>query len=128
VPFLAKGAEPRLRIFGIGPAACRADLDESWRATGTTAARRSSSGQGVNNIPITDASNTSTRFGRSGAFTSTLVAFFLAEIGDKTQMATMGLAARFEVFYAVVMGTTIGMMLANIPAVMLGDRRRIGSR
>jgi putative Ca2+/H+ antiporter (TMEM165/GDT1 family) len=59
---------------------------------------------------------------RSGAFTSTLVAFFLAEIGDKTQIATVGLAARFEVFYSVVMGTTLGMMLANIPAVMLGDR------
>jgi len=59
---------------------------------------------------------------RSGAFTSSLVAFFFAEIGDKTQIATVGLAARFEVFYAVVMGTTLGMMLANIPAVMLGDR------
>jgi Ca2+/H+ antiporter, TMEM165/GDT1 family len=56
------------------------------------------------------------------AFVSTLVAFFLAEIGDKTQIATVGLAARFEVFYAVVAGTTLGMMLANIPAVILGDR------
>jgi Ca2+/H+ antiporter, TMEM165/GDT1 family len=44
---------------------------------------------------------------RSGAFTSTLIAFFLAEIGDKTQIATVGLAARFEVFYAVVIGTTL---------------------
>ena len=59
---------------------------------------------------------------RSGAFTSTLIAFFLAEIGDKTQIATVGLAARFEVFYSVVIGTTLGMMLANIPAVILGDR------
>lgn len=59
---------------------------------------------------------------RSGAFTATLVAFFLAEIGDKTQIATIGLAARFEVFYAVVTGTTLGMMLANIPVVIAGDR------
>ena len=60
--------------------------------------------------------------GRSGAFLTTLCAFFLAEIGDKTQIATIGLAARFEAFYAVVAGTTLGMMLANIPAVLLGDR------
>jgi Ca2+/H+ antiporter, TMEM165/GDT1 family len=59
---------------------------------------------------------------RWGAFTSTLIAFFLAEIGDKTQIATVGLAARFEQFYSVVAGTTLGMMLANIPSVMLGDR------
>jgi Ca2+/H+ antiporter, TMEM165/GDT1 family len=59
---------------------------------------------------------------RSGAFTTTLVAFFFAEIGDKTQIATVGLAARFEVFYFVVIGTTLGMMLANIPAVIIGDK------
>jgi Ca2+/H+ antiporter, TMEM165/GDT1 family len=59
---------------------------------------------------------------RSGAFISTLVAFFLAEIGDKTQIATVGLAARFDSFYAVVAGTTFGMMLANIPVVIAGDR------
>jgi putative Ca2+/H+ antiporter (TMEM165/GDT1 family) len=59
---------------------------------------------------------------RAGAFTATLVAFFLAEIGDKTQIATIGLAARFEQFYPVVVGTTLGMMLANIPAVLIGDR------
>ena len=46
---------------------------------------------------------------------------FLAEIGDKTQIATIGLAAQFEAFYPVVMGTTLGM-LANIPAVLIGDR------
>ena len=60
--------------------------------------------------------------GRSGAFMSTLVAFFLAEIGDKTQIATIGLAARFEQLYPVVLGTTLGMMLANIPAVLVGHR------
>jgi putative Ca2+/H+ antiporter (TMEM165/GDT1 family) len=59
---------------------------------------------------------------RSGAFPTTLVAFFLAEIGDKTQIATIGLAARFEQFYPVVLGTTLGMMLANIPAVVIGAR------
>ena len=59
---------------------------------------------------------------RWGAFMSTLIAFFLAEIGDKTQIATVGLAARFEQFLPVVTGTTLGMMLANVPAVILGDR------
>jgi putative Ca2+/H+ antiporter (TMEM165/GDT1 family) len=64
----------------------------------------------------------SERIGRFGAFSATLVAFFLAEIGDKTQIATIGLAARFAQFYPVVLGTTLGMMLANIPVVVLGDR------
>jgi putative Ca2+/H+ antiporter (TMEM165/GDT1 family) len=59
---------------------------------------------------------------RLGAFASTLVAFFLAEIGDKTQIVTIGLAARFAQFYPVVFGTTLGMMLADIPAVLIGDR------
>ena len=59
---------------------------------------------------------------RGGAFVTTVVVFFLAEIGDKTQIATIGLAARFEQLYAVVIGTTLGMMIANIPAVILGDR------
>jgi Ca2+/H+ antiporter, TMEM165/GDT1 family len=62
------------------------------------------------------------RVSRLGAFPATLVAFFLAEIGDKTQIATVGLAARFEQFYPVVIGTTLGMMLANIPVVAIGDR------
>lgn len=59
---------------------------------------------------------------RSGVFITTLVAFFCAEIGDKTQIATVALAARFEVFYFVVLGTTLGMMLANIPAVLIGNK------
>ena len=46
----------------------------------------------------------------------------LAEIGDKTQIATIALAARFEQFYPVVLGTTLGMMLANIPAVLIGNK------
>jgi Ca2+/H+ antiporter, TMEM165/GDT1 family len=60
--------------------------------------------------------------GRSGAFATTLVTFFFAEIGDKTQIATIGLAARFGQFYPVVAGTTLGMMLANIPAVLVANR------
>ena len=59
---------------------------------------------------------------RGGAFVTTVVVFFLAEIGDKTQIATIGLAARFEQLYPVVIGTTLGMMLVNVPAVILGDR------
>lgn len=58
---------------------------------------------------------------RFGAFGTTLVAFFLVEIGDKTQIATVALAARYDLLAAVVMGTTLGMMIANVPAVMLGN-------
>jgi len=57
-----------------------------------------------------------------GVFGTTLVAFFLAEMGDKTQIATIALAAKYASFYAVVAGTTLGMMLANVPAVLVGDR------
>ncbi len=56
-----------------------------------------------------------------GVFLTTLVAFFLVEIGDKTQIATSLLAARFEALLLVTAGTTLGMMLANIPAVFLGE-------
>lgn len=58
---------------------------------------------------------------RAGAFMATLVAFFLVEIGDKTQIATVGLAARFDDVVTVTLGTTLGMMIANVPAVLLGD-------
>lgn len=54
-------------------------------------------------------------------FMTTLVAFFLVEMGDKTQLATVALAARFDALAAVVMGTTIGMLIANAPAVWLGE-------
>ena len=57
-----------------------------------------------------------------GVFGTTLVAFFLAEMGDKTQVATVALAAQYQAFISVVVGTTFGMMLANVPAVLLGDR------
>ena len=59
---------------------------------------------------------------RLGVFGTTLVAFFLAEMGDKTQIATVALAAQYGAFTAVVVGTTLGMMIANVPAVLLGDR------
>ncbi len=59
---------------------------------------------------------------RFGVFGTTLVAFFLAEMGDKTQIATVMLAAQYHAFYAVVAGTTLGMMLANAPVVWLGER------
>ena len=67
---------------------------------------------------------------RHGAFVTTLVAFFLVETGDKTQIATVALAARYPAIAAVVAGTTLGMLLANIPAVYLGDRllRRVPMR
>ena len=59
---------------------------------------------------------------RFGVFGATAVAFFLAEMGDKTQIATVALAARYSDIAAVVLGTTLGMMLANVPAVFLGER------
>jgi putative Ca2+/H+ antiporter (TMEM165/GDT1 family) len=59
---------------------------------------------------------------RLGVFGTTVVAFFLAEMGDKTQIATVALAARYSDIVAVVAGTTLGMMLANVPAVYLGDQ------
>jgi Ca2+/H+ antiporter, TMEM165/GDT1 family len=59
---------------------------------------------------------------RFGIFGTTVITFFLAEMGDKTQIATMALAARYASFYAVVAGTTTGMMLANIPAVLVGGQ------
>ena len=62
------------------------------------------------------------RLPRLGVFGATLVAFFLAEMGDKTQIATVALAAQYQALVAVVAGTTLGMMIANVPAVLLGDR------
>ena len=56
-----------------------------------------------------------------GVFGTTLVAFFLLEMGDKTQIATVALAARYTSLVGVVAGTTLGMMLANVPAVLLGE-------
>jgi len=57
-----------------------------------------------------------------GVFAVTLVAFFLAEMGDKTQLATIALAAHYPSLLQVVAGTTLGMMIANVPAVLVGER------
>jgi Ca2+/H+ antiporter, TMEM165/GDT1 family len=67
---------------------------------------------------------------RLGVFGTTLVAFFLAEMGDKTQIATVMLAAQYNAWAAVVAGTTLGMMVANVPVVWFGDRvtRRVPIR
>ena len=59
---------------------------------------------------------------RFGVFATTLAVFFLAEMGDKTQIATVMLAARFNDYFSVVAGTTLGMMLANGPVVWFGEK------
>jgi len=60
--------------------------------------------------------------GKLGVFGATLLAFFIAEMGDKTQVATVTLAATTGIMLPVVAGTTAGMLLANVPAVLIGDR------
>jgi putative Ca2+/H+ antiporter (TMEM165/GDT1 family) len=62
------------------------------------------------------------RLPHAGVFATTLVGFFLAEMGDKTQIATVALAAHYHAFVGVVAGTTLGMMIANVPAVLVGGR------
>jgi len=58
---------------------------------------------------------------RFGPFLATLIAFFLAEMGDKTQIATVMLAAQYSDFVLVILGTTVGMLLANVPVVLVGN-------
>jgi len=58
---------------------------------------------------------------RFGVFGTTVLAFFLLEMGDKTQIATVALAAKYAALSGVVLGTTLGMMVANVPAVLLGE-------
>ncbi len=67
---------------------------------------------------------------RGGAFLTTLVSFFLVEMGDKTQVATIALGAHYHSVLAVTAGTTLGMMLANTPAVLFGEAltRRVSLR
>jgi putative Ca2+/H+ antiporter (TMEM165/GDT1 family) len=57
-----------------------------------------------------------------GAFIATTIAFFIAEMGDKTQVATVLLAANYTPLWQVVAGTTVGMLIANVPVVLLGSR------
>ena len=59
---------------------------------------------------------------RFGVFGTTVITFFLAEMGDKTQIATVALAARYTDLVAVVAGTTLGMMISNVPAVFMGEK------
>lgn len=68
---------------------------------------------------IDDAKALATRF---GVFGTTFITFFVAEIGDKTQIATVALAAQYQSLLWVVVGTTLGMMIANVPAVYAGDK------
>jgi putative Ca2+/H+ antiporter (TMEM165/GDT1 family) len=60
--------------------------------------------------------------GRHGAFVTTMITFFLVEMGDKTQIATMALAAQFQNLLLVASGTTLGMLVADVPVVFLGER------
>jgi len=66
-----------------------------------------------------DEANGASRF---GPFLTTTIAFFLAEMGDKTQVATVALGAQYHAVGLVAIGTTLGMMIANVPAVFLGER------
>jgi putative Ca2+/H+ antiporter (TMEM165/GDT1 family) len=70
---------------------------------------------------IPDKLDHSTRASEAGAFVTTLIAFFFAEMGDKTRIATMALAAEYHSLIEVVSGTTVGMMIANIPVVVAGN-------
>lgn len=62
-----------------------------------------------------------TKWVKHGAFVATLVLFFIAEIGDKTQIATVLLAAKYQSFWAVILGSTLGLLVANVPVVYLGE-------
>jgi putative Ca2+/H+ antiporter (TMEM165/GDT1 family) len=76
-------------------------------------------------VPDTFDENDAKLASLGGVFGTTLVAFFLAEMGDKTQVATVALAAQYHAYHAVVAvvaGTTLGMLIANVPAVLLGER------
>ena len=72
-------------------------------------------------IPDKLENNADSRPPKLGVFATTVVVFFLAEMGDKTQIATVMLAAKYEAYAAVVVGTTLGMMLANAAVVWFGE-------
>ncbi|MDV2469200.1 TMEM165/GDT1 family protein [Acinetobacter chinensis] len=71
---------------------------------------------------LDDETDSINRWQKLGVFGATFILFFLAEIGDKTQIATVALAARFDSLWWVMAGTTVGMMLANAPAVFIGNK------
>jgi putative Ca2+/H+ antiporter (TMEM165/GDT1 family) len=89
---------------------------ELWRVRHHTARKRAELGETFG-FPVPSPAGS----GGAGAFIATTIAFFLVEIGDKTQIATVGLAARFDALVAVIAGTTLGMMIANVPAVLFGE-------
>ena len=71
---------------------------------------------------LDDETESINKWQKYGVFGATFVLFFLAEIGDKTQIATVALAARYDSIFWVMLGTTLGMMLANAPAVFIGNK------
>ena len=71
---------------------------------------------------LEDETDNINKWQKYGVFGATFVLFFLAEIGDKTQVATVALAARFDSIFWVMLGTTLGMMIANAPAVFVGNK------
>ena len=71
---------------------------------------------------LDDENESINKWQKYGVFGATFILFFLAEIGDKTQIATVALAARFESIFWVMIGTTLGMMIANAPAVFIGNK------
>lgn len=71
---------------------------------------------------LDDETDSINKWQRFGVFGATFILFFLAEIGDKTQIATVALTARFDSVFWVMLGTTVGMMIANAPAVFIGNK------
>ena len=71
---------------------------------------------------LDDETDSINKWQRFGVFGATFILFFLAEIGDKTQIATVALAARFDSVFWVMLGTTVGMMIANAPEVFIGNK------
>ncbi|WP_104489835.1 TMEM165/GDT1 family protein [Acinetobacter indicus] len=71
---------------------------------------------------LDDENESINKWQKYGVFGATFILFFLAEIGDKTQIATVALAARFDSIFWVMIGTTLGMMIANAPAVFIGNK------
>ncbi|WP_130803951.1 TMEM165/GDT1 family protein [Acinetobacter ihumii] len=71
---------------------------------------------------LDDETDSINKWQRFGVFGATFILFFLAEIGDKTQIATVALAARYDSVFWVMLGTTVGMMIANAPAVFIGNK------
>ena len=109
VNHFAAGAVGTLLAATIGPAVMRYLLAASFLATALWML--------IPDRPLAAGA----RPGRFGAYGSSLISFFLLEIGDKTQIATVALAARYHALVAVVAGTTLGMMLADVPVVLLGE-------